>query len=168
MMNSVKLPEYSLHSFKDEKGKARPIVMVNLLRFRERALYVDGESSLTGEQAYRKYAKTVIPLILEVGGFPVWAGKVRSNLIAGKEEKWDQVALIAYPSRKAFFDMHLTNAYTDCVKHRNAGLADVRLIETRAIYFPTLLVRVIGLFFRLKAYRKPRKSIKGENLDLND
>lgn len=163
MKKSVELPDSSLFSFKDEQGSKKPIVMVNLLRFRERAQYADASVSCSGQQAYTKYSKAVVPLILEVGGFPVWAGRVRSSLIADDGEQWDQVALVAYPSRKAFVDMHLSQAYIDCVVHRNASLADVKLIETTAIYFPLLLVRIVGLFFRIKTFFMPREAIKSQS-----
>jgi len=165
MNKPVELPDESLFAFKDEPGVAGPIVMVNLLRFRDQADYGDGEISCTGQQAYSTYSKAVIPLIFEVGGFPVWAGKVRSALLVGDDEQWDQVALIAYPSRKAFVDMHCNQAYVECVKHRNAGLADVRLIETRSIYFPRTLLRIAGLGFRLKAWLSPRPHIKKSSVN---
>jgi len=156
MTQNAKLSDDALLSFTDDQGSDKPIVMVNLLRFREQALYQDKPSSCSGEEAYSLYAKAVVPLILEVGGYPVWAGRVRSALIGNENEKWDQVALIAYPSRKAFVDMHLTQTYKECVTHRNAALADVRLIETKPIYFPRLIVRCVGLVFRLKNFIKPR------------
>jgi len=160
MNKSAELSEQSLFAFTDEPGNAKPIVMVNLLRFREQASYAESEITCTGQEAYRKYSKAVIPLIFEVGGFPVWAGSVRSALIGVDSEKWDQVALIAYPSRKAFVDMHCTQAYIDCVKHRNASLEDVRLIETRPIFFPRLVLRLIGLGFRIKSFFMPRRLVK--------
>lgn len=163
-MNPIaELSDQSLFSFQDAPGVDGPIVMVNLLRFHDQADYLNApsdESQCSGQQAYSIYAKAVVPLILEVGGFPVWAGNVRSSLIGVDGEAWDKVALIAYPSRKAFVDMHVTQAYVDCVKHRNAGLADVRLIETRPIFFPQAVVRFIGLFFRLKAFFLPRSVVK--------
>ena len=160
MNDLVKLSDESLRSFQDQPGSSKPIVMVNLLRFRQQAQYQDSLPSCSGEEAYARYSKTVIPLILEVGGFPVWAGRVRSSLIGLDNEKWDKVALIAYPSRRAFVDMHLTQRYQDCVVHRNAGLADVRLIETRPIYFPRTLVRLVGFLFRVKALFIPRAMAK--------
>jgi len=160
MKHSVELSDEFLLSLKDQPNTRKPIVMVNLLQFRPQAEYGDGETSCSGEQAYSQYAKAVIPLILEVGGYPVWAGKVRSTLIGRNSEQWDQVALVAYPSRKAFVDMHLNQAYIDCVEHRNAGLQDVRLIETRPTYFPRLILRLVGLVFRVKALFIPRELVK--------
>jgi len=50
MKKSVELPDSSLFSFKDEQGSKKPIVMVNLLRFRERAQYADASVSCSGQQ----------------------------------------------------------------------------------------------------------------------
>ena len=71
MNKSVELSDQALFSFQDPPGKAKPIVMANLLRFSETAEYDDEQGSCSGEQAHSKYAKAVVPLIFEVGGFPV-------------------------------------------------------------------------------------------------
>jgi hypothetical protein len=49
-----------------------PVVMVNLVRFRERSL--DGSGS--GWDAYARYSKADIPLLKRVGGTILWAGHV--------------------------------------------------------------------------------------------
>ncbi len=47
-----------------------PVVMVNLVRFRERSL--DGNGS--GWDAYTRYSKADMPLLKRVGGTILWAG----------------------------------------------------------------------------------------------
>ena len=49
-----------------------PVVMVNLVRLRERSL--DGNGS--GWDAYSRYSKGDMPLLKRVGGTIVWAGHV--------------------------------------------------------------------------------------------
>lgn len=51
-----------------------PIVMVNLLRFRARAVYPDGHGAepCSGAEAYHRYARVAVEKIREVGGKPVW------------------------------------------------------------------------------------------------
>ena len=56
-------------------GPDGPIVMVNLLKFRDRAEYRDGrETSLTGREAYDLYARDVSKLVVDYGGKILYAG----------------------------------------------------------------------------------------------
>ena len=49
-----------------------PVVMVNLVRFRERSLDDRG----SGWDAYSRYSKADMPLLKRVGGTVLWAGHV--------------------------------------------------------------------------------------------
>ena len=56
-----------------QPGKAGPIYMVNLLRFKDRAEYEDGRATdLTGREAYDLYAAAVFELLQEFGGGGRW------------------------------------------------------------------------------------------------
>jgi hypothetical protein len=84
-----------------------PIVMVNLLRFRDRAAYPPGSSfeECTGRQAYKRYMEQAARPIGEVGAKPVWFSRVLACVIAPVDEHWDQVLLVRYPSADAFMAM---------------------------------------------------------------
>ena len=46
-------------------GGDRPIVMVNLLKFRDKAQYDEpGEPEMTGREAYDRYGSVMAPLVL--------------------------------------------------------------------------------------------------------
>ncbi len=111
----------------------RPVVMLNLLRFRRQAEYpVDSEATpCSGRQAFARYMGTVRPKVAEVGGEMVWAGEVESALIAPNDEDWDEVFLVRYPSRRAFLSMVMQPDYQAIAVHRTAALADSRLIAIR-------------------------------------
>ena len=115
-----------------------PIVMINLLRFREQAAYASGfdASPCTGAEAYGRYGEAVQSLVAGVGGRLVWIGLVRQTLIAEPEEAWDQAVLVEYPSRKAFVEMVSSPAYRAIAPHRTAALADSRLIATSGTLLP--------------------------------
>ena len=50
-------------------GPEGPIIMVNLLKFRDRAVYKDGrETDLSGREAYEIYGQAVSQYITEFGG----------------------------------------------------------------------------------------------------
>ena len=62
-----------------------PVMMLNLLRFREQAAYDDGRVA-TGEEAYAAYGRESAPIFRRVGGEIIWRGKPEVMLIgpAGK------------------------------------------------------------------------------------
>lgn len=109
-----------------------PIVMVNLLRFRDEAVYPDGHGAepCSGAEAYHRYAQVAVKKIQEVGGKPLWAGSVQGSLIAPPDEEWDEVVLVQYPSIGAFMDMIREEEYQAAAVHRTAALENARLICT--------------------------------------
>ena len=81
-----------------EPGPPGPIVMVNLLKFREQAQYADGrETDLTGAEAYALYGRAVAQLIQKFDGEIVFVSDVSFLSIGRVEDLWDQVALARYP-----------------------------------------------------------------------
>jgi uncharacterized protein (DUF1330 family) len=111
-----------------EDGK--PIVMINLLRYRERAAYdssADAEPC-SGREAYERYGMCVLPLLARVGGRIRWRGDARVLVIGPADEHWDEVLLVEYPSRSAFVSMVVSDDYRAIMHHRTAALSDSRLI----------------------------------------
>ena len=114
-----------------ENPEIGPISMVNLLKFKDRALYEDGrDTDLTGEEAYRLYAAEVINLVEKYGGEFLFAGKVNRLMLGEVEEMWDSIAIAKYPSRKAMFEMTMDPEYQKIHVHRDAGLKGQLNIET--------------------------------------
>jgi uncharacterized protein (DUF1330 family) len=113
---------------------ASPLVMINLLRYRERAAYPPGSDAepCSGREAYQRYAAVALRTVAEVGARPVWLGEVASTLIAPAGEAWDDAVLVEYPSRKAFLDMIARPDYQAASVHRSAALEDSRLVATRS------------------------------------
>ena len=50
--------------------------------------------------------------------------------IGPSEKTWDMVALVRYPSTRAYLNMKAPKAYEDARVHRRAALYDSRLIMT--------------------------------------
>ena len=116
-----------------EEGEDKPIFMVNLLKFKEKAVYPDKrETDLTGEQAYAIYGQEIGKQLEKVGAKTVFSGKL-SRLMLGKvEDLWDQVAIARYPNRKAMLDMISDPEYIKSAQHRVAGLEGQLNIETNS------------------------------------
>lgn len=105
-----------------------PVHMLNLLRFRETAAYDDGTIA-TGLEAYRSYARESGPIFERLGGRQVWAGKPELMLIGPQTERWDLAFIAEYPSKDAFVAMLRDPDYRKAVRHRQAAVADSRLIR---------------------------------------
>jgi uncharacterized protein (DUF1330 family) len=102
-----------------------PVVMVNLLKFKATAS--DGGS--TGASEYGKYSDAVIGMVEARGGKLLWLGRADQVLIGETEPNdWDSIALVEYPSRKAFIDMVTAPDYETAHEHREAGLERTVLI----------------------------------------
>ena len=106
-----------------------PIMMLNLLRFREKAAYEDG-SDATGAEAYEAYGRESAPVFQRVGGEIVWRGRPEVMLIGPKDKQWDLAFIARYPTAGAFLEMVTDSVYREAVKHRQAAVLDSRLIRT--------------------------------------
>jgi len=113
-------------------GADEPVVMVNLLRFRERAEYEDGRATeLTGAQAYGLYGKEMRKLVEAAGGRFLYIGDVESLLLGEVEDLWDAVGLVEYPSPKSLVTITSSPEFQEIEKHRIAGLAGQLNIAAR-------------------------------------
>lgn len=108
----------------------QPVVMLNLLRFRDQAAYADTDQAepCSGREAYKRYSQTSLQTIAAVGGRVIFGGKAHEALIAPSGEGWHQVFLVQYPSPAAFRAMMALPQYQACMHHRTAALADSRLV----------------------------------------
>ena len=103
--------------------------------------------SITSRQAYQRYAKAIKPIIMMVGGRPIWRAQAQDRLDrAQPNERWDEVILVAYPSRNAFQRMLATSRYRACADLQTAALEDSRLIAATA---PQTIGRVAWSLYRL-------------------
>ena len=128
--NKVAPNEEQINGFL-ENPEIGPISMVNLLKFKDKAVYEDGrDTSLTGEEAYRLYAAEVINLVQKYGGEFLFARKVNRLMLGVVEEMWDSIAIAKYPSRKPMFEMTMDPEYQKIHVHRDAGLEGQLNIET--------------------------------------
>ena len=115
-----------------EPGPDGPIHMVNLLKFRQKAVYADGRATdLSGAQAYDLYAEGVSRLLARFGGGLVFNAPVERLAIGAVEDLWDAVAIAMYPARTAMLGMMQSDEMQRLSVHRSAGLAGQLNIECR-------------------------------------
>jgi len=134
-MPSIEPSTEKLQKLVAEATDESPIVMINLLRYRNRAEYPQGsdETPCSGEEAYQRYGARVVPMVGEVGGKILWRGSVKHVVIGPAGEEWDEALLVHYPSRRAFLTMVSRPDYLRAAVHRSAALADSRLIATATV-----------------------------------
>ncbi len=105
-----------------------PIHMLNLVKLHALARYPDGREA-TGAEAYAAYGRESAPVFARLGGRIVWQGKFELMLIGPAGEYWDHCFIAEYPSVSAFVAMIRDPVYREAVKHRQAAVADSRLIR---------------------------------------
>lgn len=108
-----------------------PFAMLNLLKFKPKATYENGED-VSGREAYARYGVEVQKLVEKLGGRILYSGNVARLMVGQADELWDAVALVHYPSRAAFAAMVQSPEYHAIEHHRIAGLAGQLNIETKA------------------------------------
>jgi uncharacterized protein (DUF1330 family) len=108
----------------------KPIVMLNLLKFKDKAVYKDGRATdLSGREAYQRYGDLMVPFVASHGGRIVFTGAANGLVIGEVGELWDMVALMEYPSAEAFAKIAMSPEVAGFGVHREAGLAGQLLIE---------------------------------------
>jgi uncharacterized protein (DUF1330 family) len=105
-----------------------PVVMLNLLRFKERASAPDEGAS--GQEAYQRYGDAMLRLVESRGGRLIWQGRVASQVIGAEAEGFQMAALVEYPSRKAFVEIATSPEVAAIGVHRAAGLEGQWLLAT--------------------------------------
>ena len=98
-----------------------PVVMLNLLRFRP-----DG-----GRERYREYLSMAGPLAARYGAEIVYAGDGSTPLAAEPGQDWDAVAVVRYPTRRAFADMVADPDYQEADPVRLSALVEAVLQPVR-------------------------------------
>ena len=99
-----------------------PVVMVNLLRLRDR-------------DAYKRYSELTMPLIKARGGTVLWAGNNEGVAFGDAQaDRWDYVVLVRYPSRAAFLDMMQSPDYAAANLHREVAVEKHVILASTETY----------------------------------
>ena len=123
-------PEVLNEAFVKSLPDKGPVVMLNMLRFKERS--ADGNGS--GWDAYLRYSQMTMPLIKARAGTALWAGNVEGAAFGDAGKRWDYVVMVMYPSRAAFLDMVTSEDYAKANVHREAGVEEHLILATDQTY----------------------------------
>lgn len=150
----------------------REFYMLNLIRFRERALYPPdapyGDDALAADA---RYNRAIVPLLLKRAGHPVFLGTPQGRFIRSEGDiEWHRVAMVRYRSRRDFMDMIVELASKDIGIHKWASIektvvfpvaSPFNLIFSRglvAVLFIVIGVLLHVLLRRRAFYRANRNS----------
>lgn len=127
-----------LNQFREltKNDDGREFYMVNLLKFRQKALYPAGTSF--GDDplaANARYNRAILPLLLKHGGHPVLLGLVQGRFLhPGGADDWDQVGIIRYRSQRDMLKMAIEVAKLGMDIHKWAALEKTQVFPVRPIF----------------------------------
>jgi hypothetical protein len=119
-----------------DPGDDGPVWMVNLMSYRDVADYADGRAStISGQEADDRYAP--FEALAAVGAEIVFVGQVESQLL-GPTPPWHRVAVVKYPTRRAFIEMQDLPVFHESHVHKDAGMAETIVMSTVPIEWPAV------------------------------
>ena len=111
-----------------------PVWMVNLMSYRDAAVYADGrDESITGREADDRYAP--LDVLADIGAEPVFVAEVDTQLL-GDSPEWDRVGVVKYPTRRAFIEMQSRPDFQEKHVHKEAGMASTIVAGCVPIHDP--------------------------------
>ncbi|MFM5908651.1 MAG: DUF1330 domain-containing protein [Novosphingobium sp.] len=112
----------------------RPVHLLNMIRFREKALYPDDHECAglgwTGARAFDEYFTRLLPFIDRLGGGIAWQGTFEGVITGPAAFEWDKVFVMGFPTAGAFMALVTDPEYkAGVVDHRTAAVQDSRLVR---------------------------------------
>jgi hypothetical protein len=115
------------------RGIKGPVVMLNLLRFREVADYaatpaLAPPAAISGAEAFQRYIDHTLPHLAASGGDLKFLGVGGSWFIGPHAERWDMAMMVRQHSLDSFMAFATNEAYLVGIGHRTAAIEDSRLL----------------------------------------
>ena len=131
--NAVYPSTEGIRALGQSKSPAK-IAMLNLLKFRDKAVYKDGRpDNISGREAYMRYGNAMTKIVEREGGRILFTGRIAGLVIGEVEGMWDVAAIMEYPSRAAFQRIVTLPEVAEIGVHREAGLEGQLLIMTESV-----------------------------------
>jgi len=129
-LNALDPTPQQIKEFLAHKQANEPVFMLNLLKFKDKATYRDGQD-ISGREAYGRYAKAFGEMVRNAGvsADTIFGGNANAWMIGEGKGEWDAVAIVKYPDAATMFKMVSSEEYRKIHKHRRAGLAGQLLIS---------------------------------------
>lgn len=137
-----------------ETDDGKEFFMVNLIRFRQKAVYPAGLNyGDDAMEADARYNAAVVPALIKHGGVPVFLGAPEGQFLteAGDTE-WQRVAMVRYRSRRDLLEMCVDLASNNSAVHKWAAIEKTQVFPVSSPFnlffvrgFVAVLVGMIGL-----------------------
>jgi hypothetical protein len=130
----------------------REFYMVNLMKFRQKALYpADSPFDDDPIAANARYSRAIVPLLLKHGGHPVFLGQVQGRFLhPDSADDWDQVGMVRYRSRRDMFNMAVDISRLGIDIHKWAALEKTQVFPIKPLlHLAFIRVIVAALLFAL-------------------
>ena len=118
-----------------DDGRDGPVVMLNLLKFKDLADYPPeaDQSPCSGMEAYERYQHAFTVTVAEISNADVLydgaVDQVFIGMAGALETDWDKALIVRYPTRGHFLAMMADATYRKALVHRYAGLARTVLLQ---------------------------------------
>ncbi len=113
--------DYALRLATVEPDADGPIWMVNLMAYKDRAVYDGAESDVSGREADDRYAP--VDVLAELGAQVAFVADVEDQLL-GDSPRWDRIGVVRYPTRRSFIEMQSRPDFKAKHVHKEAGMAE--------------------------------------------
>ena len=101
-------------------GADGPFWALNLMKYRDVADYGDATAGkVSGREADDTYAP--VESLTAIGALVAFVADVES-IPVGDGTRWDRIAIVRYPSRRAFFEMQQRDDFQKKHVHKDAGM----------------------------------------------
>ena len=158
-----------------EADDGGPVYMLNLMRYHPELLPLPAVAGFEGgpAEANAYYEENVTPVMLRLGGYPVFASSMQgvldgeapsTNLLTFDPaiDNWDSVLIVRYPSRRRFFELLSDPEYIKYMPYKAASVM-VALTPMKGDVIVPPLNWVLGvvlliMFFALAWLRAARRA----------
>ncbi len=114
----------------------REFYMVNLMRYREKAVYPEGSRYDDDvEAAAARYSQAVIPALIRRGALPILFGQWQGTFLQPKgADEWDQVGIVRYRSRRDMLKMAASLSQSNGGVHKWASIEKTQVFPIAPIF----------------------------------
>ncbi len=118
------------------RDDGREFVMVNLIKYREKATYPPGSPyGDSAIEADKRYARAFFPYLLRYGNVPIFISSRSGSFIEPQHaEPWQVVAMIRYRSRRDFIRSVRAVVGKDVMVHKWAAIDTTHVFPVRPLF----------------------------------
>jgi hypothetical protein len=123
-----------------ENDDGKPFYMLNLMRYYPELRRLPGAPEFQGtpQESNARYEAAVRPMVLKIGGYPLYAGTPQGKNLVEHDpalDNWSRLLLVRYPSRRAFLKLLTHPGYHE--------IEPYKLMALQLVLTPTTPERVV-------------------------